>query len=335
MTVVGELAAAHTLARRPLRFDEYLTIALYGESGFYAAGGQAGRRGDFITSPEIGPLFGAVIARWIAAEHRRLGQPAAFTIVEAGAGPGALARSILHAAPQWAGHYVAVEISAVQRGHHPAGVVSQATMPAEPFTGVIIANELFDNLPFRLAVFDDGWREATVEVATDGTLSERLVPAPDEWAWLPSNAPHGARVPIHDAAVGWVGEARASLTEGTVLMIDYCTARTAELALRPWREWLRTYRAQERGQHYLRDAGEQDITTQVCLDQFPDPAALRTQAQFLQRWGIDELVEEGRAAWSAAAAAPDLAALRMRSRVREAESLLAVDGLGGFLVAEW
>ena len=54
---------------------------------------------------------------------------------------------------------------------------------------------------------------------------------------------------------------------------------------------------------------------------------MRTQAQFLQRWGIDELVEEGRAAWAAAAGAPDLAALRMRSRVREAESLLDPAGI--------
>lgn len=334
MTVSDDLAAAQETAGRPLRFDEYLAVSLYGDHGFYAAGGQAGRRGDFITSPEIGPLFGAVIARWIAAQFVALGEPDEFTIVEAGAGPGTLARSVLHAAPQWSGRYVAVEISAAQRDQHPSGVVSRATMPGEPFTGVIIANELFDNLPFRLAVFDDGWREATVDVAADGTLSERLARAPESWNWLPANAPHGARVPIHDAARAWLDDARARLT-GTVLMVDYCTARTAELALRPWREWLRTYRAQERGAHYLRDAGEQDITTQVCLDQFPEPTALRTQAQFLQRWGIDELVEEGRTAWSAAAAAPDLAALRMRSRVREAESLLAADGLGGFLVAEW
>lgn len=334
MTVVGDLAAAQAIAGGPLRFDEYLAIALYGDSGFYAAGGQAGRRGDFITSPEIGPLFGAVIARWIQAEYDRLGEPDEFVIVEAGAGPGTLARSVLHAAPQWTGRYVAVEVAAAQRNQHPPGVVSMSAMPVEPFTGVIVANELFDNLPFRLAVFDDGWREATVEVATDGTLSERLVRAPDEWNWLPTNAPHGARVPIHDAARAWLDHARASLT-GTVLMIDYCTARTAELALRPWREWLRTYRAQQRGAHYLRDAGEQDITTQVCLDQFPEPTTLRTQAQFLQRWGIDDLVDEGRAAWAAAAAAPDLTALRMRSRVREAESLLSVDGLGGFIVAEW
>ena len=335
MTVAAELAAAQLAAGRALRFDEYLSIALYGEHGFYSVAGQAGRRGDFITSPEVGPLFGAVIARWIEAEHLRLGSPAAFTVVEAGAGPGTLARSILLAAPQWAGRYVTVEVSAAQRARHPAGVSPLAAMPAEPFVGVVIANELLDNLPFRLAVFDGAWREAHVLVGADGTLSEMLAPAPSEWDWLPVGASHGARVPVQQAAGEWVQATRARLTAGSVLAFDYCTARTAELAISPWRAWLRTYRGHERGVHYLRDVGLQDITTQVCLDQLPATTALRSQAQFLLRWGLDELVAEGRAAWDAAAAAPDLAALRMRSRIREAESLLDPSGLGGFLAVEW
>ena len=89
------------LRGRPLRFDEYLAIVLYGEHGFYTTSGQAGRRGDFITSPEVGPLFAAVLARWIDAEHARIGAPDDFTIVEVGAGAGTLARSNLLAAPHW------------------------------------------------------------------------------------------------------------------------------------------------------------------------------------------------------------------------------------------
>ena len=335
MTVVQALASAQRAVGRSLRLDEYLAEVLYGEHGFYNVGGKAGRRGDFITSPEVGPLFGAVLARWIDSEYVRLGRPDDFTIVEAGAGPGTLARAVLLAAPQWAGRYVAVEVSADQRATHPDEVRSQAQMPAAPFNGVIIANELLDNLPFRLAVFDGGWREATVSVAADGTLSEVLATAPDEWDWLPAGAPHGARAPVEESAGRWLITASSSLLAGSVLAFDYCTARTTDLALRPWREWLRTYRGQARGSHYLRDPGAQDITTEVCLDQLPAPTAVRTQAQFLQRWGIDELVEEGRLAWTAAAAAPDLTALRMRSRVREADSLLDQNGLGSFFAVEW
>lgn len=275
-----------------------------------------------------------MLARWIDAEFDRLGRPDDFRVVEVGAGPGTLARAILFAAPQWTGRYVAVEISDAQRESHPDGVISLAALEDGPICGVVIANELLDNLPFRLAVFDGEWREAFVNVAEDASLTEHLLDAPREWAWLPARPPHGARVPIQQRAHAWVTATQARL-DGTLLVFDYCTALTAELAAIPWRDWLRTYTGHERGEHYLRNTGLQDITAQVCLDQLPPPTAVRTQAQFLSRWGIDELVDEGRVQWTAAAAAPSLAALRMRSRISEAESLLDPTGLGGFLAIEW
>ncbi len=333
-SAADDLLAARRELGRPLRFDEYLQVALYGEHGFYTSGGQAGRRGDFLTSPEVGPLFGAVLANWIDAEHERLGRPTDFQVVEVGAGPGTLARSILLAAPRWRDRYVAVEVAAAQRALHPDGVRSVAELPDAPFTGVILANELLDNLPFRLAVHDGTWREACVEVAADGSLSEVTVVADASWQ-LPLHAVHGARFPIQHAAAAWVDDALGRLSGGTLLAIDYVTPRTALLAGRPWREWLRTYRGHERGVHYLREPGTQDITAQVCLDQLPEPLTVRSQAQFLTRWGIDALVDAGAAAWNAAAARPDVHALRMRSRVREAESLLDSSGLGSFLALEW
>lgn len=312
-----------------------MSLALYGEHGFYTTSGHAGRRGDFITSPEVGPLFGTVLARWIDAEHQRAGRPDDFVVVEAGAGPGTLARAILAAAPQWRDRYVTVEVSATQRAGHPDGARPAATLPDGPFAGVVIANELLDNLPFRLAVFDGAWREAHVDVDRNGGVVEVLTPAPAEWSWLPARSDHGARVPVQEHARTWVEHAVGSLRTGSVLAFDYCTPRTAMLAATPWRQWLRTYRGHERGAHYLRDVGLQDITTQVCIDQLPEPFAVRSQAQFLQRWGIDELVAEGQAEWQRLAARPDLHALRMRSRVREAESLLDAGGLGAFHALEW
>lgn len=314
--------------------------ALYGPDGFYMRqdGGSAGRRGDFLTSPEVGPLFGAVLARYLDREWERLGRPDPFTVVDAGAGPGTLARAVLAAQPACATamRYVAVEISEAQRARHPVGIVSTSDLPDAGFDGVIVANELLDNLPFRLAVFDGGWREAFVDVDPAGVASERLsTPLDPLPSVLPAAAPHGSRAPLIDRAARWVDDARARLGRGSLLVFDYGVPRTAELVRRPWRDWLRTYRGNERGAHYLRAPGQQDITIDVPFDQLAPADSVRTQAQFLQLHGIDELVEEGRRFWEEHAARPGLDAMRMRSRISEAEALLDPTGLGGFVVAEW
>lgn len=326
-----------------LRFDEFLELALYGPAGFYTRGGAAGRRGDFLTSPEVGPLFGAVLARAIDAEWRRQGSPDRFDVIDAGAGPGTLARAVLAAAPEvhraGAMRYTCVERSAAQRERHPGGVLSVAEMPEHIENGFIVANELLDNLPFRLAVWDSGWREAYV-TERSGRWVEVLLPLDGMPSVLPtSGVPHGARAPIQQRACEWVRAALASLGTGRLVAIDYCSGVTASLAMRPWREWLRTYRQQQRGVHYLAEPGSQDITVEVCVDQLShsvrEPDAVRAQAQWLQLWGIEEAVDEGRRWWEEKASAPDLRAMTGRSRVREAEALLDPAGLGGFTVLEW
>ena len=79
------------------RFDAYIDRCLYDPSlGFYAMTGNAGgRSGDFITSPEVGPLFGELLSRSLDRWWIDLGSPSEFIVVEAAAGRGALANSIL------------------------------------------------------------------------------------------------------------------------------------------------------------------------------------------------------------------------------------------------
>jgi len=315
-----------------------MSLALYGKEGFYSRVGSAGRRGDFITSPEVGPLFGAVLARAIDEWWRELGSPENFCVVEVGAGPGTLARSVVAAQPECLDHgrYVAVEMSAEQMRRHPDSVQSVSEMPERIEHGVVIANELLDNLPFRLFVFDGGWREAFVAMKGEDSFIEVLGERVETPHGFPDAAPLGTRLPLQEDAKVWVSRVRSVLQKGRLLILDYCTPTTAELASMPWREWLRTYRQHERGPHYLRDVGFQDITTQVCLDQLDlDDAQVSTQTEFLRRHGIDQLVEEGRTYWEAHAARPDVLAMAMRSRIREAEALCDEHGLGGFTVLEF
>jgi SAM-dependent MidA family methyltransferase len=127
------------------------------------------------------------------------------------------------------------------------------------------------------------------------------------------------------------------VSNGKVLVFDYCSESTAEIAVTPWREWLRTYKEHERGVHYLLDPGSQDITTQVMLDQVVRAVpglSVTQQSEWLRRWGIDELVSEGMQYWEAHKTSPDVAALKMRSRINEAQALVDPDGLGAFWVID-
>jgi SAM-dependent MidA family methyltransferase len=362
-----------------LRFDEYVELALYAPGeGFFARGGGAGRAGaDFVTSPEVGPLFGRLVARYLDQRWQAMGRPDPYVVIEAAAGRGALAIAVLAAEPACAPalRYVLVERSEQlrERQHehlalgHPFDVLgpehdpedttattlgtaqgplvcSLADLPATAVTGVVIANELLDNVPFRLAQHTPGdgaaWSEVRVTIE-GGRLVELLVPVAEDLerrlGQLAPMAPPGARVPVQDGARDWLARALHVLERGSALVIDYLST-TAELAQRPQDEWLRTYREHDHGLGPLVAPGDQDLTCEVAVDQLAGhrpPSRRSTQADWLRSLGIDDLVAEGRQRWLEAAAAPDLAAMRARSRITEAAALSDPAGLGAFGVLEW
>jgi hypothetical protein len=71
------------------------------------------------------------------------------------------------------------------------------------------------------------------------------------------------------------------------------------------------------------------------LDQLPSGFSAATQADFLQKWGIDELVREGSDYWESIKNAPDVAAMKMRSRIAEAKLLTDKASLGVFTALSW
>lgn len=340
--------------RGPIPVSEYVEAALYDErEGFYQAGGQSGRTGDFLTAPEVGPLFGAVIARAVDSWWRDLGRPDQFDVHEWGAGPGTLARAVIAAEPEVAVagalRWHAVERSDAQREEHPQHpwVASSAVGPSEPVpVGVVLANELLDNLPFDLYERSgDHWVELRVTVGSSPNkfaTVEVQVPEPSELSdelssLFVGSVPHGSQVVRQTAAREWLSEALASLHAGRVVVLDY-GATTAELAARG--SWLRTHLGHGGGDsnRWLEDPGTCDITVDVATDQLDlvrEADSNRPQAEFLRSHGIDQLVAEGGRQWQESAHVGDLAALRARSRIREAEALCDPSGMGAFRVLEW
>ena len=303
-----------------------------------------------------------------------LGRPDPFVVVEAGAGAGTLARDVMAVARACAPvlRYVLVERSETLRARQaarlplesPATVLgpaaededgdlrpgprgngplatSLADLPAGPVTGVVLANELLDNLPFRLLERRAGaWHEVRVGVARAG-LCEVVVPAPPELAAeaerAAPDAPEGGRLPLQHRAAAWLRTVLAVLERGRVVVVDYADT-TPSLATRPWLDWVRTYRGHGRGGSPLERPGAQDVTCEVAVDQLArvrPPSSVCSQADFLAAHGLDELVAAARAAWEAGAAVGSLESVAARSRVGEAAALVDRSGLGAFRVLEW
>lgn len=342
-----------------------MELALYDpEHGFFSTGGGAGRAGrDFITSPEVGSLFGACVARAIDRWWHALGDPDPFLVVEAGAGTGRLACDVLRARPacERALRYLLVERSAALRAEQarrlaleppdealgpfvhattedepvpvPAAgpvVASLEDLPAIAFEGVVFANELLDNLPFGIAEFDgDEWREVRVGVDDGGALHEVLVPLPEP----PPIGDHvpvpGDRVPIPRALDAWIDACGRVLRRGYLAVVDYVMDT-------PHPAWLRTYRAHGPGGSPLDAPGTQDVTGDVLFAQLAraaqragfDLLTRAEQAEWLRELGVEDLVAAGRATWEEGAARGDLEALAGRSRVTEARALIDPSGLG-------
>lgn len=359
----------------PLPFDRYMESALYdSDGGFFARGAGAGRsRGDFLTSPEVGSLFGALVAVALDRWWVELGEPDPYLVIEPGAGSGRLARDVLRAEPRCGPslRYVMVERSeelrnrahehlSVEPAEEALGpvlfddpeltpepmpglgpiVTALGELPVGPLTGVVIANELLDNLPFRVIERTaDGWDEIRVGVGDGEEFIELPVPVDPTLVEgveaLAETTPIGARLPLQAGMAEWLQTCGSMLISGIVAVVDYA-APAESMVERGHEGWLRTYRSHQRGTGPLDAPGTQDITCDVMTEQL-HRLALRagftierecSQADWLRDLGIDGMVALAQSAWSERAHVGDLEALKARSIVNEAAALTDPSGLG-------
>jgi SAM-dependent MidA family methyltransferase len=318
----------------PMPFERFMEISLYDRDGFF--GGNVLRSqigGDFLTSPEVSPLFGETLARYVEGIREAIGDP--FSIVEVAAGSGSLLRSLLAVLPVDA---IAVEASPAAR-EALADIVPVHERLPEIIRGVVIANELLDNLPTALAQrTPQGWRERWVGVHDDDLVFVDAPPRPEVISWLDDYAgpvPVGGWVEVQLAARAWVIDVLRRLEMGALLLIDY--GDTAENLLpRRGDGTLRTYRSHHLGPHPLDEPGETDITSDVnftaLIDLHPS-ASLSRQDDFLTDLGLrDRLSEIRRQELEMARSGHETQRLRLRATKTEAETLLHPRGLGDFRV---
>ena len=328
-----------------LRFDAYMDEALYGAGGFYERGGHPGARdGDFATSVELGSLFARCVASYLDRTWIEMGRPDPFVVIEGGAGRGTLCRDVLEAVDgcRDAVRYVMVERTESQR-QAALGIADEAAvladLPAGPLVGVVVANELLDNLPIRLLErAPTGWDEVHVELGGQQAAEVRQPAPADAGAMataLAPDAPLGSRIPLQLRASVWVRRALRLLEAGRVLIFDYGMGPTAELAQRPQAEWLRTYRSQRRADDPLAAPGTADITCEVAFDQLPSGAKMLPQADWLGAHGIESMTAAARALWERSRVNPTAEILAARALLDEAAALVDPRSFGAFWVAEW
>ena len=216
-------------------FTRYMELALYAPGlGYYTAGAHKfGAAGDFITAPELSPLFGRTVARQVA----EIMAHSAPHILELGAGSGKLAADMLAELEQLGSlpdSYAILEISADLRARQQ--ILLRERLPhlldrmhwldelPEKFSGAIVANEVLDALPVHLVRWrDSAVTERGVALAEHGFIwQERAI---TDTALLQAaqliNVPEDYVSEICLAARGLINSLAQRLDHGAMLFIDY------------------------------------------------------------------------------------------------------------------
>lgn len=308
----ARIAARIEAAGGWLPFVDFMDMALHLPGlGYYAGGSlKFGAAGDFVTAPEITPLFGQALARQVAEILAVLPTP---TLLEVGAGSGRLAADLLlaldalNSLPE---RYCILELSGELRARQQATLQAEAAhlidrvtwldaLP-ESFAGCVIANELLDALPTHAVAWrDSGLMERGVVLTPDGfDWAERPAEGAlaDTMATLPVVAPYESEISLLSHA--WVTEWGRRLTHGALLLIDYGLPRHELYHPQRERGTLRCHYRQRAHENPFWWPGLSDITSHVDFTAVAEAGfaaglevlGYTSQASFLINCGIGELL---------------------------------------------
>jgi SAM-dependent MidA family methyltransferase len=311
----GIIAAEITARGGWISFARYMELALYEPGlGYYAGGAQKfgdhAAGGDFLTAPEITPLFAQALARQVA----QVLAASESLVIEAGAGSGQLAADLLPALdalgylPE---RYQILELSGALRARQQATLAERApryrdrvewldTLP-DSFSGCLLGNEVLDAMPSHAVQWNEDGAVAEIGVGLNaGTLVEAERPAHGALLAAAQALDIAAdwRGEISLAARAWVGELSRRLSCGALLLIDYGLPRH-EL-YHPQRNGgtLRCHYRHRVHQDPFWYPGLSDITSHVDFtavaeagfDAGLDVMGYSSQANFLLNCGIGELL---------------------------------------------
>ncbi|HEX6707510.1 MAG TPA: SAM-dependent methyltransferase [Albitalea sp.] len=289
-----------------LPFDRFMAMALYAPGlGYYARdsrqfGRLPGSGSDFVTAPELSPLFGRALARQLA---QALDASGTDTLWEFGAGSGALALSLLDTLGERVGRYHIVDVSGALRARqhetlrrHASRVQWLDALP-ETMQGVVIGNEVLDAMPVQLLHFDGRqWLERGVTASGEGFAWRDRPTAlrpPHDGPFVP-----GTVTELHAQALAFIATIAERLARGAAFFVDY--GFPAAEYYHPQRRGgtLMCHRAHLADADPLIDVGDKDITAHVDFtgialagqDAGLEVLGYTTQARFLMNCGFLDML---------------------------------------------
>lgn len=297
----------------------YMELALYTPGlGYYAGGSHKfGAEGDFVTAPELTPLFGRSLANQVA----QVMDASAPVVLEAGAGSGRLAADLLNglaALERAPTRYLILELSGELRARQRETIGREApdllgrvewldAMP-EAFVGCVVANELLDAIPVHAVAWREngGIAERGVSCDTDGNFVWSEHPAGAALAAaakeLPVAGPYVSEIGL--AARAWTAEWGRRLARGALILIDYGLPRHEYYHPQRHGGTLRCHYRHRAHDNPFWWPGLSDITTHVDFTAIAEAAhgagldvlGYTNQATFLMNCGIGGLLSERQAA---------------------------------------